>query len=269
VERGGRLLLVARQFPGGAVEPGESAADAAVRVLAQACGLTGTVERLLLETEHEGVTTTYVHVVGTEGPASTGIWARSADLVRVGFEPHEDRNRVVAALWPIEVRPVTDADWPVVERLWQLHRHDLSDTVESSPDAEGLFKTIRLTEYRDEPDHWGYFVLRSGLPVGFLLVRRMGSGAHVLGEFFVVRAVRRTGVGRAVVAEVLATQPGEWMVAFQAGNVAAASFWRGIAAEYFEPGWTEQLEPVPGKPEIPADVWLHGIRRGAESGATA
>jgi predicted acetyltransferase/8-oxo-dGTP pyrophosphatase MutT (NUDIX family) len=277
VERGGRFLVLERradgreyaEFPAGTVRPDESPADAAVRVLADECGLTGTVERQLFETEYDGRPSAYFHVVGTEGPATDGSWVRSADLVRVGLEPREDRYRVVSALWPIEVRRLGDADWPVVERLWQLHRHDLSDTVESTPDAEGLYKTVRLTEYRDEPQHWGYLLLRAGLPIGFLLVRRMGSGTHVLGEFFIVRAVRRTGVGRAVVADVLATQPGDWTVAFQAGNTAAARFWRQIAAEYFEPGWTEELGPVQGKPEIPSDVWLHGTTRGTAPGATA
>lgn len=269
VERGGRLLVLDHGFAGTDVQPEESAAEAALRALADECGLTGTVERTLFEAEYDGARCTYVHVVGTEGRPSAGTWVRSADLVEIGLEPREDCIRVVAALWPIEVRPLTDGDWPVVERLWQLHRHDLSETVESRPDAEGLYPATRLTEYRDEPHHWGYLVLRSGLPIGFVLVRRMGSGTHVLGEFFVVRAARRTGVGRAVIAEVLTAQPGPWTVAFQAGNTAAAAFWRRIAAEHLEPGWTEELEPVPGKPEIPADVWLHGLLRGAGPGATA
>jgi predicted acetyltransferase/ADP-ribose pyrophosphatase YjhB (NUDIX family) len=292
VERGGRILLIRRRrgkhvyavLPGGGIDPGETAAQAVLRELDEECGLTGTIERVLFEGDHGGRRATYFHIVGTEGTPVLGgveaflnsrhnsyehIWVRSADLHSVGLRPAGLRADLVEALWPTDVRPATDADWPVLERLWQLHRHDLSDTVESVPDAAGLFKTTRLTEYRDEPEHWAHLVLRSGLPIGFALVRRMGSGAHVLGEFFVVRAVRRTGVGRTAVRAVLETHHGEWMVAFQAGNVAAAAFWRSIAAEHFEPGWTEALEPVPGKPEVPADVWLHGSTRGTASGATA
>lgn len=283
VERGGRILLIRRRrgteeyavLPGGGVDPGETPEQAVLRELHEECGLTGTIDRVLLEADHGGRRATYFHVVGTEGPPVLGgleamlhsthnsyehVWVRPADLVHARLRPPELRSELVAALWPVETRRLTDADWPVVERLWQLHCHDLSEFRESRPDARGLFRADRLADYRSDPDRFGHLALRSGAPIGFALVRREDDG-HVLGEFFVVRAVRRTGAGARAVADVLTAHPGRWQVAFQDENPAAAAFWRATADRHFAPGWTEHRTPVAGKPEIPHDVWISGMTR--------
>ena len=49
----------------------------------------------------------------------------------------------------------------------------------------------------------------------------------MLGDFFVVRAVRRQGVGfRALVRELIDRYPASWEVGFQGGNRGAPEFWR-------------------------------------------
>ena len=45
-------------------------------------------------------------------------------------------------------RPAPD-DWPVVERLWQLYQHDLSEFRHSAPGPDGLFRHDQLTSYAD------------------------------------------------------------------------------------------------------------------------
>lgn len=284
VERDGRILLIRRRrgpleyavLPGGGVEPGETAEQAVLRELEEECGLAGTVDRLLLEAEHGGRRASYFHVVGTEGEPVLGgvekflhsernsyehVWVRPGDLAGVGFEPAGVRAELVRALWPIELRPARSGDdWVLVARLWQLHRHDLSAYSASWPDRRGLFRDERVAAYRDDPAAHGLVVLRAGKPVGFVLVRPEGEG-HVLGELFLVHGVRRSGVGGLVVREVLKARPGQWQVAFQDANVAAAGFWRRTAAELLEPGWTEERRPVLGKPEVPADVWITGRTR--------
>ncbi|MGN6575509.1 MAG: GNAT family N-acetyltransferase, partial [Nocardioides sp.] len=91
----------------------------------------------------------------------------------------------------------------VVEQLWQLYAHDLSAFRGTRPDGEGRFRPGRLPVYFDEPDREVHLVRLDDDPVGFTMVRRLdpgsapgAAGGHVLGEFFVVRAVRRLGVGR-------------------------------------------------------------------------
>jgi len=86
-------------------------------------------------------------------------------------------------------------------------------------------------------------------------LRVPGEGARTLGEFFVLRHYRRSGLGRQVALEVLRSRPGTWEIAFQK-NPAAARFWHRVVAEVAGDDWTEQRRPVPDKPHLPPDVWL-------------
>ncbi len=145
---------------------------------------------------------------------------------------------------------------PVVERLWQLYRHDLSEFRGSLPDVTGAFHTRSLEPFLGgDPARAAHLFLRDG-PVGFALVARADSELRLMAEFFVVRAVRRTGVARAAVDALFALYPGGWEIPFQEENPAAARFWRRVAAESAVDGVLEERRPVPGKPEIPPDVWL-------------
>ena len=156
----------------------------------------------------------------------------------------------------VSLAPVTGITRPVVERLWQLYRHDLSEFRGSLPDMAGAFHTRPLDPFLEgDDDRPAHLFLRDG-PVGFALVSRATSAPRLMSEFFVVRAARRQGVGRAAVDALFALYPGRWQIPFQEENVAAARFWRRVAAEVAVEGVDEQRRPVPGKPHIPADVWL-------------
>jgi predicted acetyltransferase len=152
--------------------------------------------------------------------------------------------------------PLTDAHRPVVERLWQLYSHDLSEFRGSMPDAEGRYKPGRLPLYFDDPDRCGYLIVRDSAPAGFVLVRGLAGDRRIIGEFFVVRAARRQHVGHEAAAQVLAMHPGCWEIAFQEENPGAARFWRRVATEVAGPAWRVESRPVPGKPDVPPDTWL-------------
>ena len=156
----------------------------------------------------------------------------------------------------LSLAPVTGITRPVVERLWQLYRHDLSEFRGSLPDMAGAFHTRPLDPFLEgDDDRRAHLFLRDG-PVGFALVSRATSAPRLMSEFFVVRAARRQGVGRAAVDALFALYPGRWQIPFQEENVAAARFWRGVAAEVAVGGVDEERRPVPGKPHIAPDVWL-------------
>jgi predicted acetyltransferase len=174
----------------------------------------------------------------------------------------------------VRLRPMSPDDEPVLARLWQLYRHDLATFRDSYPDDRGRFTGGRLPDYVHDPDRRAYlFDVHLGEPgstgsrpagqpwqlAGFVLVRGVEVGPRLMGEFFVVRSVRRLGVGRAAALSVMAAHPGEWLIPFQEENPGAARFWRLLATELTgETGqtWREQLRPVPEKPWIPPDVWL-------------
>jgi predicted acetyltransferase len=155
------------------------------------------------------------------------------------------------------VRPVTLDEQPVLERLWQLYRHDLSEFRGSLPDPAGLFHTRPLQPFLEgDPDRRSYLFERDGGPVGFGLVGRVTTQPMLMFEFFVVRAVRGQGVGGAAAEALFALHPGVWEIPFQEENAAAARFWRGVAARAAHDGVREERRRVPGKPHIPEDVWL-------------
>jgi predicted acetyltransferase len=151
---------------------------------------------------------------------------------------------------------MTAADRPVVDRLWQLYAHDMSEFRGSFPSDEGQFKEGRLPSFFGDPDRCGYLVGWEGRLAGFALVRGVLTEPRVMGEFFVVRAARRHGVGRAGARQVLRAHPGAWQIPFQDENPGAARFWRSLATELVGDAWTEERRPVPDKPHVPDDVWL-------------
>jgi len=155
------------------------------------------------------------------------------------------------------LRPLTAETRHVHERLWQLYRHDLSEFRGSRPDRGGLFNTRPLEPFLEvDRDRRAYLFEVDGGPVGFGLVGRVTSGPRLMFEFFVVRAMRGQGVGRAAAEALFALHPGSWEIPFQEENPAAARFWRGVAAHAARHGVREERRPVPGKPEIPHDIWL-------------
>ena len=156
----------------------------------------------------------------------------------------------------VSLRVLTPETRPVLERLWQLYRHDLSQFRGSIPDADGTFHTRSLGPFlSDDPDRGAHLFHAAGGLVGFGLVSRVTAEPHLMSEFFVVRSVRGQGVGQAAARELLARYPGAWEIPFQAENGAAARFWRRLATAVAD-DVREDRRPVPGKPHIPPDVWL-------------
>ncbi|MBO4275186.1 GNAT family N-acetyltransferase [Microbispora triticiradicis] len=156
----------------------------------------------------------------------------------------------------LTTRLADTADHPVLERLWLMFRHDLSEFGGVLPKPDGTFRGERLQAAFHDPD-WAAYLLRTGeRPAGLALVRGLTARTRVLSAFFVVRAVRRSGIGLRAVRQVTARHPGSWEVAFQDANTAAVRFWRRVAEEIAPGAWTEEHRPVPGRPDLPPDAWI-------------
>jgi len=120
----------------------------------------------------------------------------------------------------IDIHPLEGDDDHIVDRLWQLYVHDLSQLRGSLPNEQGLFKIGHLQWFRDEPDNWKGFLVRfHGLPVGFAYVGINWRGdRRTIGEFFIVRGARRRGAGEFVARTLIGRYPGAWEIAFQDDN---------------------------------------------------
>ncbi|MET7574147.1 GNAT family N-acetyltransferase [Streptomyces sp. NPDC005492] len=161
----------------------------------------------------------------------------------------------------VHIRPATPADRPTVERLWLMFRHDLSEFETGGkpqlPNPDGTFRSERVDAAFGGSGDWAPYLFTSGeRPVGFAFVRGLSGPTRVLNSFFVVRGVRRAGVGLGAVREVVRRYPGDWEVAFQDANPGAVRFWRRVG-EALAPGeWSEERRPVPGRADLPPDVWI-------------
>ncbi|MGK5548435.1 GNAT family N-acetyltransferase [Streptomyces sp. URMC 127] len=174
----------------------------------------------------------------------------------------------------LSVHPATDADRPALERLWLLFRHDMSSFDGSLPDRDGTFRRDRLDAALSGSgvgsgvgSGWAAYVLRSGpYAAGLAFVRGLGGPARVMNSFFVARGARGKGAGLLAAREVVARHPGPWEIPFQDANAAAVRFWRRVAAEVAGDAWAEERRPVPGRPDLPPDVWI-SFTGGAGSGS--
>jgi predicted acetyltransferase len=156
-----------------------------------------------------------------------------------------------------ELRPANAAaDRPAIEHLWQLFRHDMSEFQGQLPNRDGTFRTERLQHALTDPDWRPYLITRNDQPIGFAFVRNLTGALRVLNSFFIVRAVRREGIGLRAVQDVLRSHAGPWQIAFQDSNTAAVRFWRRVATEIAGDKWTEERRPVPDRPDVPPDVWI-------------
>jgi predicted acetyltransferase len=187
------------------------------------------------------------------------MWASPQDLELMGLLPDGLAGRVVEWLWPFGVREVgTPDDRDVLQRLWQLYEHDLSEFRGTTPGPTGVFRQGHLASYPPgDGDTIAYLAEQGDRPVGFALVRGLESDVRVLGEFFVVRSVRRTGVARAFAEHVVRAHPGRWWIAFQDDNEKAARFWRRLGTEVLV-DVEEEGRGIPNKPYLPPDRWLRG-----------
>lgn len=125
------------------------------------------------------------------------------------------------------------------------------------PNPDGTFRAARLVAAFEEQDWAGYvFIAAPDRHAGFAIVRSLDAPVRVLSSFFVVRSMRRAGVGLQAAGTVISEHPGPWEVAFQVTNAAATRFWRRVATELAGSDWTQERRAVPGMPDLPPDVWI-------------
>lgn len=148
------------------------------------------------------------------------------------------------------------ADRPVLERLWLMFRHDMSEFTHGLPEADGTFRDERLVAAFTDPGWSPYLLVSDDRPAGLAIVRGLTDEVRVLNSFFVVRGARRKGIGLRAAREVVSRHPGPWRVAFQDANHGAVAFWRRVARDVAGDAWTEERLPVPDRPDLPPDVWI-------------
>lgn len=130
----------------------------------------------------------------------------------------------------VEVAPASIADEPILANLLSLYLHDFSEVLGGAPDSDGRFSYDRLPLYFESSDRRPFLVKADRALAGFALVS-LGSvvtGARDvwdLSEFFIVRGLRRRGIGRTAASTVFRRFAGPWEVRALDRNPGAADFW--------------------------------------------
>lgn len=147
----------------------------------------------------------------------------------------------------------TPADAGLLANLLELYIHDVCDVfpaVELGDD--GRFGYAPLPLYWSEPERRFAYVIRYGERIaGFALAKR-GSPVTPdpetldVAEFFVLRKLRRFGVGRAAARLLWQALPGSWTVRVAERNSRALAFWSEVVSDFTAGGgssWTQPGSP--------------------------
>lgn len=119
----------------------------------------------------------------------------------------------------------------MLENLGQLYRYDLSEAYRHLPNLDGTFNDRRLDRFLAgiDPEHRAWLITAAGALGGFFMTAPTDSGGVSISDFFVVRALRRSGVGREAASRIIALCPGRWSIGFQCYNPARSAsgrWWR-------------------------------------------
>ena len=132
----------------------------------------------------------------------------------------------------------SETDRSILENLLHLYVHDFSEVLGLTPSEEGRFEYPALPLYWRESGRAAYFIRSGSNLAGFALTSR---GSRISGdpevldlaEFFVVRGLRRRGVGRSAAHELFRSIPGVvWEVRVNEANIPAQHFWRRVIDLY-------------------------------------
>ena len=136
----------------------------------------------------------------------------------------------------VDLVRASQSDHHILENLLHLHMHDFSEFLGTTPSEDGRFSYPRLPLYWEEPSRAAFLIRAAGSLAGFALSSRgsLISGdpeVSDVSEFFVVRGLRRRGVGRAAAHELFRTA-GVWEVRVLDSNQPAQRFWRATIEQY-------------------------------------
>ena len=135
----------------------------------------------------------------------------------------------------VDLIRATPVDQQRLDNLAELYLHDFSEILGFTPGENGRFG-YPLTPYWSEAGRFSFLIRADSQLAGFALV---SLGSQVSGdptivdltEFFVVRGLRRHGVGMAAAHRVFASFPGTWEVRVMERNTGAQAFWeRAVSA---------------------------------------
>jgi predicted acetyltransferase len=113
---------------------------------------------------------------------------------------------------PLTIEKIDSNQQATLANLFELYAYDFSTTVPIEVGPDGRFGHD-TSAWLQDPNREAYFIRLEGKLAGFALLRR---GSHLdadldvmdVGEFFVLRYLRRRGLGKLAARAVFALRPG-------------------------------------------------------------
>jgi predicted acetyltransferase len=136
---------------------------------------------------------------------------------------------------------------PLLESMFQLYVYDFGEMITTRLGDDGRFTPTRPMAPYFEDDWRHPFLIRvDDAWAGFAFAHRGSriSGDHDtwdVGELFVMRGFRRSGVGAAAAGALFDRFPGRWEVRQIPENTAATAFWRRVIGDRTGGGFTEEV----------------------------
>jgi len=137
----------------------------------------------------------------------------------------------------VELIRATAEQRPILENLLELYIHDFSEFRAVALSSNGRFGYPDLPLYWLEPERHPFLARVNGDLAGFALVRKVLSindnkAVWDMAEFFVLRGMRRRGLGTELAQAIWAQFPGAWQVRVMQANDRAQQFWASAIAKH-------------------------------------
>jgi predicted acetyltransferase len=145
----------------------------------------------------------------------------------------------------VEVVPASPEQESILANMLELYAHDFSEFVDLKLGADGRFGYERLPLYWKEINRYPFLIKAGDRLAGFVFVHRGSEVSHEadvwdVAEFFIVRGLRRLGLGTRAAHEIWKRFPGRWEVRVMERNRKAKEFWGRAIKEFLG----EAVEPI-------------------------
>jgi predicted acetyltransferase len=137
-------------------------------------------------------------------------------------------------------------DKETIKNLMQFYFYDFSEFVEAYVGDDGLFDEYTyLNAYWEEKERFPYLIEKEGKIAGFILVREVREECKhywSIAEFFIMKKVRLSGLGKHAAHQVFQNHKGNWEVFQIEKNKPAQAFWRKVISDYTGGRFVERTE---------------------------
>ena len=145
----------------------------------------------------------------------------------------------------LEIRIAEIKEKPIIQNLARFYIYDLSEYQKRKIPEDGLFEDEDYLRYWKEDGFSPYLIKSENELAGFALIDQGGSSEnidHQVGEFFILRKFRGTGLANLAAREIFRLKPGNWEVMALVNNIPAIKFWEKSIADFSSGRYTKSAE---------------------------